>query len=251
MIRFLASFVPLFFLLSCVGGIDDHPVAGRGSVLDFTHPCSEADRNYGLYWQNFALFEGGESSVLGEVQVGWSEYDRTPLRHILFQWHKTWLSHVDPSWIGYAVSLDFKMYNTRTGESILGEPKYDRMNLLERWESGGDEYSVRRQDVLPQVFSVGEDQIPHPEDTHVLSLVFKNTANGEVVELEGPSLTSLPSLWNATSSPEEVRRKAEEWDPLDPDQGEGNWLDIVQDAQRYSIPCSDSADRIRLSWFDR
>ena len=241
MIRLPASVVSLFVLLSCVDHIDGYTLAGKGAALDFDHPCSEAERNYGLYWQDFALFQGDRASVLGEVQVGWSEYDKSLYRHVFFRWEAP-VGTGDrlPPW-----SLGFKMYNTRTGESIPGEPKFDRGNILDQQESDGDEPVARRQDAPPRAFSIGEDRIAHPEDTHVLFLVFEDLVTGEVSELEGPSLPPLYPLWDATLLPEELRRTAGAWDPLDPYAQEDNWLDIVQNAQRHSVSCARLTQHIR------
>ena len=238
--------------------LEAYALAGKGSILGFDRNCNvrpvairpdplteirtePLDRKYDFYWQNFALFEREDSPQralgLGVVRVGqhWRTYDHGDVSLELENVGMEGLQN----WAGDNISLNFKMDDTRTGESIFATPEdgfqynvplpeeriYYRVsnagNFL--WESLNE---IGKADALPKVhpqvrgflenynhrdshgivffslsvaFSIRADQIPHPENPHTLSLVVKNLANGETFEMEGPSLTSIRQLWEQTS----------------------------------------------------
>ena len=265
MFRFF-SFL-LFLSIKFPSWTQAYDLPSGGSVLEFNRHCSSRpialmpygvehlepfslDPKYDTYWQSFIQFEkrsgSSEGLGLGIVKVGWTHYDRN-YRHISFELLKVHMDGGLQNWARDKVSLNLRMENTRTGESILATPRdgFQYGGPLPRekisyqvsdmgdfsWEFLsviGKENALGR--VHPQVrpflesferdprfrgdgtiystfpvdFSLPEFEIPHPEDPHTLFLVVKNLANNETIQLEGPTLTSLPALWEQTFSIQEL-----------------------------------------------
>ena len=250
------------FLCLCVlisscrneSSLENDSLAGKGETITFDHLCSEADRNDGVYRQSYALFEAADSLkalALGVVSVGWmiSAWDSEKrARGISLDLVNMRLESL-PEWSGDKFSLALKMQNVRTGQAATGEKKL-QYSLVGRgqekdyqmsnegsflWED--DEYKYAG-------LSINENQISHPEDTHVLILVIENVRTGDVMEWEGPSLNLLVQLWESTNPPEYRDRGLGLYEPLvDPAQ-EGGLFDSIKDGWFYD-GCFDLREHVK------